>query len=287
MSSSLIQKLNAKLYAVKGWKNPFFQAPSPEKTHTGIPWFVGGGFFVFIALVSLIFWIAVRPTHLLTDIKIEGTRMLPSQRFALSIHTFLQEEKWLGIPRLFSWRINTTALEQMLITTYPLEHASCVLDKHMLTCAVEEKVQFIPLKVSNQIFLLDKNGVVIRETTQDELTAGKIIPSEKLFFLVAEEGTNAPSVGTPFLKASYLQSLEQYGILLHQYANLTLSQFALTTDAARVIVQTDKPYTIIINPFLNAATQVARYQKVMHELPIDQQPTTYIDIRFHERIYVR
>ena len=272
------------MYAVKGWKNPFFKHEDKK------PQTVSGKYLVravaammgVVTLASGAYFILTMPAFAFSKMYIEGQRTLSPQRVEIATWHHLAEQK-----SLYRWKLDAEALRAHLLSTLPLVSAQVATHDNEIRLVLEEQIQFIAVRHRDALWLMTKDGIASRQTTREEIHDTNLIPDDQYYEIVLDAGADAPIAGSSILNSGYLSSLETYKTILNGLQIAHILGIQLTDDAGKVLLVTDLPYAIIFNPYKDAQTQINRMREVLRGATGEAAPTSYVDIRFGERVYVR
>jgi len=284
MSKPFLQRLHAKVYAAS-WKNPLFADPKVKERSSERLRYVMYSLLVVVSCIAFfsgLFWFGTQQRFAMNDVQVEGMRSLPDKKIALHVFQASLACEYFFAPCLYTWNISQANIPDVLYAAYSLEQAAVSVNEHLLFVQLREAVTMIPLRIGTHIWFATPSGVLQISATADDVAAGIIIPPDVYTEIdvsaVVEEGT----VGIQVADAETFRALEAYKeAFLAQGVSVT--SFALTDDAGKVIAYTQAGFSVYFTPWEDADTQVRRLAHVLAQAT----PQSYADIRFGERVYVK
>lgn len=285
MAKSFLQRLHAKEYG-GSWKNPLFADPkvrersSERLRYTLYSLLVGVSFF---SCLSLLFWFGTQEKFAITNIRVEGMRSIPDKKLAGDVLATLFECKKLLAPCFYTWNLPHNDVLATLQSVYTLEQAGSTVQDNELLIQIREAVTLIPLRIDAAVWFASQAGVLQKEATSEEISAGILIPPEAYSEIDVSAAVDAvPAVHMEVLSPEVFANIALYRKIFTEQG-IAIASFVLTEDAGKVIANTTQGFAVFFTPWENASVQVRRLTDVLQEVT----PQSYVDIRFGERIYVK
>ncbi len=284
MGKSFLQRLHAKMYAAS-WKNPLFADPKVKERSSERVRYVAYSLLVMISCIAFfsgLFWLGAQQRFVMNDVQVEGMRSLPNKKIALHVLQASLACEYLFAPCLYKWNISRADIPDVLYAAYSLEQVTVSTNEHLLLVQLREAVMMIPVRIGTQVWFATQSGVLQSPATADDIAAGIVIPADAYTEIdvsaVVQEGT----AGMQVVDAETFRSIAAYKkAFLAQ--GLSVTSFALTDDAGKMIAYTQAGFAVYFTPWEDADTQVRRLTNVLAQAT----PQSYADIRFGERIYIK
>lgn len=268
------------------WKNPLFTDPKVKERSSERWRYFAYSLLVLVsgfAFFSGSFWFATQSRFLVHNITAEGMRTLPNERVALhALQTALSCEHFFA-PCLYTWNVDRAHMISALGAVYHLESIAYTVNDHQLHLVLHEAVTLIPVRIGSDVWFATQTGVLQQKATPEDISAGILIPSDAYqeidaSAVVQGEGSEGMQVLTPDVFAQLAAYKKAFSD-----NHLTVTSFAFTSDAGKMVANTQNGFAVFFTPWDDAQVQMHRLVAVLAEAT----PQSYADIRFGERIYIK
>lgn len=293
-----------KAYGSPGGGNPLF--PKPENPRKfWIPFILVVGLSLGLGGLGVLVY---GPYLRLEDVQVDGTVTLSPEDMVAKLHTELAVNNFLLIPNDHRWFYRANKAEVMLRESFPLKSVVTVKQGGRLSIAVVEDIFMVAYRSTDEVYLLDQSGKVLRLAEPVEkaavlLKVGAVTEVAGGLGEEDEEGVEVrlhadmpvirdkqsyqPELGEQIYNhqkianiISFSQGLRDMEIVPVEFVSddIALPWFAVTSD---------QDYLILFDANEDVDTQLAVLQAVLVEYFATQDLPRYIDIRFGKRVYVR
>ncbi len=286
----------AKTYEFQPGSNPLFPK-KPRRVHLG-----------WLAVLSLVAAVVVTglsaliygPWFRIETVTVQGTVTLNPNDISALAKQDLEGNHFLILPKSHRWFYSEDKLEQRLNENFLLDSVEVKQKRGELNISITEDVSMLALVSGDQIYLLNRQGKIIRAANENEAVTVQIrLGSEPQ----AEGPTPAPLLpNMPIIKdlstTTYAADQEVYPSqiienLLSFYeklADMSIQTKVMESDSTQLswfTVISDLPYEILFDAGRDIQEQSAALEAVRTEYFATQDEIDYIDVRFGERVYVK
>jgi cell division septal protein FtsQ len=178
----------------------------------------------------------VQPTFYLDRIAITGNEEIQSSDLNAMISDYMQKRSIFLIKRSHLFFFNEKSVEQSIRDKYGLE--SITFTSHWpsksLQIDVKEKSSILVYSVDDQYFTIDKQGTIIRQTTNEEIATKEDTPT------IYQFDKDLPQVGEQVLTENTIASILSLYSELQKYPFLSIHSFRLKPANKQTIVIPEK-----------------------------------------------
>lgn len=293
-------RFQRKQYQRRRFQNPYFHHTPPNKWKRFVP-----SVFLLTSALCFILWIFFgSPLFRFTYISIQGLNKSSSDELRTRLESFLSEPRFLFFHERNRWLFQKEDCQTYLEQFYTFETLTFdFVDLHHLSVTVQEKASSFLWQTTDHTFVVDLQGVVVREITpteQEWLTTPLPVPSENAENSSDEEQARFLSLPrfrdlnnatvTPGLVVSSPEEISE--IFSFQQALLSLAIPFQETQIDRlsgkwVGVLTTAGYLILFDPAGDVTAQAGRLETVLKDSIPDPSTLEYIDLRFGDHVYFK
>jgi len=292
-------RFQRKQYQRQRFQNPYFHHAPPNKWKRFlVPFLLAVGtlcFFLWLFFGS--------PLFRFTYISIQGVNGASSDELRTHLESFLSEPRFLFFHERNRWLFQKEDCRTYLEQFYAFETLEFdFVDLHHLSVTVQEKASSFLWQTTDHTFVVDLQGVVVREITpteQEWLTAPPPAP-ENIENTSDEEQTRFLSLPrfrdlnnatvTPGLVVSSPEEIS--AIFSFQQALISLTIPFQETQIDRLSgkwigVLTTAGYLILFDPAGDVMAQAGRLETILKDSIPDPSVLEYIDLRFGDHVYFK
>lgn len=272
------KKTQQKRYESHSFRNPYFRE---KKNLTHLRWLGGiSAFFVISLGLGLFFY--VHPKFNISEVRINGIQHLDKGQISQTIRDELNKRVYLFFKRQNRFLFDKDQLFSELNSQFTFRDLQINQNgTEIFIQAVERTSQFI-WKTNNQFFVVDLEGVIIREINSEEQ---EYLLS--IFPVFVDRNNVTISIGDQVLKREETEAI----IKFHEY--LQSQQIGIIqTEFDRLLgkwvgVLTSNSYHILFDPVGDITTQADRLRVILRDKISDPNSLEYIDLRFGDHVYFK
>lgn len=278
-----------KTYRTQRFRNPYFQTKS-IKAH----WILfAGGLFVVICCIGLGL-LLTSERFMIRFVEVKGTKYFSEDLFKEQVLSYLFKPSLLVINHRNQFVFDPQELQSQLETVFQFESIVIQRDGQKVRISVKEKQSQIIWYTGSMRYLVDLEGVVIRELSPEEedlLEAPPAIQIEPTIQLLRElpiyiDRNNTPvNVGDHVLTKNEIEQISRFSKKL---GSIHLVQKSIQVDRLAgkwMGVRTNDEYDILFDATGDIDAQFVRLETLLKEKITDPSSLQYIDLRFGDHVY--
>lgn len=287
----------AKAYGLHETSNPLF----PRVQTKARFWPVLGVAALSLLLGAGLCEAVYGPYLRLKDVNVVGTVTLNPEDVKLQVIQDFSDTNYLIFPNGHRWFFKPQKTIDSLQENFPLKHVEIERQGSMITVSVVEDVFMVALLSGDEVYMLDRQGVVAHTATPEEkaavLVRAGIVPApvdtQGLAILQTEipifkdktSAVRAP--GEPIFTdqkiqnvLTFQQGLRDLGVEVKEFISddPSLPWFAITSNQS---------YLILFDAVKDPHEQLLVLQAIMGQYLSDTVSPGYIDVRFGTRVYLK
>lgn len=263
-----------KRFGARHWQNPYFERQ--KKQHKRWPYLLA----ILIAglLIYLIFY---NPWFRIDHVNVEGTKYIDTSLVESEISSYLDKNRWLVLPGNNRWIFSEDRLTEHLVKKFVFESTEIKLKKKTLSVTVTERVSKMIWATSEQQYLIDLAGTIIRTITPEEQETYADLPK-------IHDLENKPvSLGQTVMSDSVVQGTIGFFGLAAQGGIVIEYFYAESNDDNWLIAKTDQDYKIYFIPIEDIEAQANNLVIILRESIDNPNAIQYIDLRFGDHVYYK
>lgn len=268
-------------YQSRSYRNPHLDGRKP------VPWKLIGavlGIVVVLSGATAFFfghgWFAVQ------RVEVRGVEYIPAHELESTITAYTAQPALLFFRRSNRFLFSSEALSLALEDQFALSSVSIGLREGTIFVELKERTSNLFWKTQNRLFVVDLEGVVVREITDPEDSMLKQ-PNLKELPVFVDANDVSVTIGSPVLTSQEIEnafyfftSLEDAGIA---YTYIELDRLA----GKWVQLMTQTGYSILFDLTGNIDEQLHNLTVVLQEQVEDPTRLEYIDLRFGDKVYFK
>lgn len=242
---------------------------------------IGGGSVLLISFLGVgLLW--AHPMFQIRNVRIAGIQYTDRDAFSKTIRTYLEEPVFLFFKRQNRFLFNQETLRTRLHESFAFRDLQIQQQgTHVRIQAVERTSQLL-WKTGERWFLVDLEGVVIREIAQDEREhLVSILP------LFVDRNDVQIGVGDHVLTSEETEAVFRF----HEHLKTQGIEFVQTEfdrlSGKWVGILTSINYRILFDPSADVDIQAGRLDVLLREKIPDPKLLQYIDLRFGDHVYFK
>lgn len=275
--------------------NPYLK--NKKKTRP-IPFKTIGFICLVVGWIGLMIYI---PYFRITTITSHGQKIIKTEEIVTLVREHLTPRKYW--PKNNYFLVNQEKIASLINQNFSFQRVEVTKQfPNMISITVEEKISAIIYDDGQNYFLLDQGGTIIKQIFQAgepvSLTTSTIATTTmeehqpNIAFLKKDYGDfpvvydkrqstiDAANKEVVILPANFITGvIEFYGTF--RRSKLGTMRYGIIEEDNKLIVVTDKPWRIFMQPTHNIQTQMDNLI-IVHK---QSKPMEYIDLRFGERVY--
>lgn len=293
---NFFRKAQVAPYQSRRFQNPFFKEKAKRKT-----WLLAlsGVLLGFVIALTSFFFTA--PIFSITSVRVEGVETIKPEEIRIVVENYLSSSALFIFHKNNRFLFDEQILRKKIDGTFAFSELIIKREGKTLAIIVKERTSSFLWQNSNQSFLLDANGTVIREISNDEVGAflsppplfgatknGEFLPETAaiLVFYDLNELTKIV-VGQPVLTTQDFNSSRNFYEALRGLG-IYLQRFELNQEVGTWMkVLTNDNYYILFDPRSDVTTQVNNLNLVLKNQIKDINQLEYIDVRFGDHVYYK
>lgn len=281
MHRDYFQQTQKRRYQSRNYRNPHLDHKKP------IRWKLvgafGGGLVVVLGLMTFLF---AHPLFGIERVEITGREYIQRAELESLIASYTRESALLVFTRRNRFLFSDDVLAQRLQKTFALSSISVTLQEGMILIDLEERTSNLFWKTQDRLFVVDLEGIVVREITDPEDSILKQ-PNLKELPIFVDANAVSVSVGSPVLTPEEIENAFQFFTSL-KTAGIAYTYIELDRLAGKwVRLVTQTGYSILFDLTGDMNEQFHNLTVVLQEQVEDPTTLEYIDLRFGDKVYYK
>lgn len=236
--------------------------------------------------ISLVGFLLAHPWFRIEHVEILGTEYLDRGSFERDIRTYIQETPFFIFERSNRFLFSPEDLSAMLLTNFALASINIGLREGQLYITLEERTSNLLWRTEDKLFVVDLEGVVVREITdpEDEIFQQSNLSELPIFI---DKNDTPVHVGSTVLKKEEVdQAFLFLGLL--QEAGISYSYIDVDRVAGKwVKLMTTDGYSILFDLTGDIQNQYENLAIILTNQVKDTSTLEYIDLRFGDKVYFK
>ncbi len=272
------KKTQQKRYNSRSFHNPYFRE---KTTNVGLHWIIGisSSVFVCILMSLVLLW---HPMFTIQEVHLRGIQHVDREQISAIIRSYAQTRTYFIFHKQNRFLFNSEELKQQLNTSFTFRDLQMTKKGSQIYIeAVERTSQFV-WQTNNNWYVVDLDGVVIRQmTTSEKEHSLSILP------LFIDRNDVKIQVGDQVLEAKETEAIFQFHEqLFAQTIGVQQTEFDRLLGKW-VGVLTTENYRILFDPTGDIQAQAERLHILIKEKVQDPSGLEYIDLRFGDHVYFK
>lgn len=268
-------------YQFRSYRNPHLDDRRP------IRWkllgLIAGAGVCFFGLMIFLF---SHPLFRIERVEIRGIEYIPRGDLEATVTSYAHESALVLFTRRNRFLFSAESLSQKLENAFALSSISVTLQEGTVLVELTERTSNLFWKSQGRLFVVDLEGIVVREMTDPEDTV-LVQPNFKELPIFIDKNNVEPAVGSPVLTLeeinqafTFLTLLESGGI---PYTYVEIDRLA--GKWARLVTQAG--YSILFDLTGDIQMQFRNLIAVLQDQVTDPTGLEYIDLRFGDKVYFK
>lgn len=273
---SYFQRAQHKRYESRSFQNPYFRPKPPRRW---IAYLIGT--VCLVGTIAGTWALFSLPAFAYTDVRVEGLETIPSERVEADVRAYFAEP----VVRLFSrsnrFLFDADVMRDRLTAAYPFDRIAIEAVGKGVSVRVRERQSELLWKSADRLWLVDLQGLVIRELTAEEATGFK-----RLQLFVDVNGEDV-ALGGSVLSAPEVAGIRQIQDRLLDLGIPFTETHVDRVAGQRVAIRALLGYDIIVDPLGDAALQADRLAALLRDTIAQPKTLQYVDLRFGDHVYYK
>ncbi|MEK7620120.1 MAG: hypothetical protein AAB413_02700 [Patescibacteria group bacterium] len=219
-------------------------------------------------------------------VEVRGVEYIPTQELESAITVYADESALLFFHRSNRFLFSSDVLAQALEDQFALSSVSIGLREGTIFVELEERTSNLFWKTQDRLFVVDLEGIVVREITDPEDSMLQQPNLKKLPIFVDANDVEV-HVGSPVLTPEEIESAFHFFTSL-ETAGIAYTYIELDRLAGKwVQLMTQVGYSILFDLTGNIDEQFRNLMVVLQEQVEDPTRLEYIDLRFGDKVYFK
>lgn len=270
------RRLQHKRYSAGTYRNPYFRAKkNPIALWMGM---FGGSVVVIFGLFLFLFQ---ADRFSIQHISTIGLSTISHTLYEQHVNAYFGKPHGWIFQQTNRFLFSQKNFEEELLLAFGFESFSMDVQKETLIISLKERsTQFI-WETSGHTYIADKEGRVIREISEDELTTF-------LSFQHLVDRSHIPiQIGQSLLTPKEIQSIFRFHELIRS-ASIEFTDTEIDQLAGKWVgLNTKDGYRILFDPSGDVESQFVRLQTILKDTIQDKSKLQYIDLRFGDHVYFK
>jgi len=290
---NFLHRTQKKRYKAGKFKNPYFDKNSKKIFSLIFP--IIGAFTGLIILIVILF------THTnlnITNVEINGIKFIDKQIIKKEINSYLNNNYLFIFKKRNIFLFNKNELVKQLKSKFIFDELFIALQKKQITIHLTERTSQLLWITNDIIYVVDLNGIVVRELSAVELeildteisnpsimTKDKRRLDELPIFL--DKNNLKINIGDSVLKETEIVSIIEFHEHLKNQG-IEFTETKIDRLAGKWIgVETKDGYDILFDATADINNQAMNLKTILQEKIDDKSKLNYIDLRFGDHVYFK
>jgi cell division septal protein FtsQ len=267
--------LKVRDFNAQSWNNPYLRRQGPS-LWSRILGFAG----VIVLSAGIIYALVYSPFLRIGKVEVAGAQTIDPVRIDAFVRQGLAGYEYLFWPHDYLLTVNTEGIRNRLLMQFPILRDVRIGKKfNKLIVTVEEKKPSYRLIIGDKSYLLDQDGIGLKEAAAGE--------GDSLITL--SQDTAVYALGKALVPSSWLQPIAE----LHKYFATQVGVrdrlFALNPAEETITVISNEGWSAIMDPTQDIKTQLETLSSALlgKFSPAERQKLSYVDVRFGDKIFYK
>ena len=286
-------------YHRKKYQNPFFKRPSAtgrgrrfrNRHQSSGSWC---GRLIIILLIILlsgaIYFIFYSPYFSIRQIEISGLQKIDYNELRAVIDSHLASRRFLIFPQNNIFIFDEKSVEKEINERYALNYLK--IEKRLpgfVSISVEEKMPALIWKTVEKFYLVDGDGVIIREIREEEVSGYQANQPGANMALVFDESNEITAVKEQIITRKKAEAVVDLQNNLARATGLQIVNFAMANrEDSMIKCLTGEGWQIYFSPADDLNAQIQKLSVFLKEKnQEDRRGLQYVDLRFEDRVYYK
>ncbi len=290
---NFLHRTQKKRYKAGKFKNPYFDKNSKKIFSLVFP--IIGAFTGLIILIVILF------THTnlnITNVEINGIKFIDKQIIKKEINSYLNNNYLFVFKKRNVFLFNKNELVKRLKSKFIFDELFIDLHKKQITIHLTERTSQLLWTTNDIIYVVDLNGVVVRELSaveleilDTEISDPSIITKDKRRLdelpIFLDKNNLKINIGDSVLKETEIVSIIEFHKHLKnqgiEFTNTNIDRLA----GKWIGVKTKDGYDILFDATADINNQAMNLKTILQEKIDDKSKLNYIDLRFGDHVYFK
>jgi len=285
----LFRRLQRKQYKSRNFRNPHSRRNKNRR-----PLFILLGVLLSLGLILFGLWNYLESDqYIIHSIVVTGTETIPTQDLEQLTNDFLDQHRMIFFSNRKRYFFDSETLREKLTSVYVFESLQIEESGGTLYLKIKEKLSQLIWKSNKKYYLIDLQGVIIREFTKEELnilTSTDVETSNDTLhrlprFIDLNDSEIQP--GKSVLTPEEIDGIFRFYFHL-KAQKITVINTKIDRLAGRwMSVSTGSGLNILFDPTQDIKLQAANLETTLRDKIEDPTQLEYIDLRFGDHIYFK
>lgn len=276
-------------YRSQAFRNPYFQSKQLTLRHLIILSLVG-----VVGTLVLVVFLLRNDRFFLKDVTISGASIFSRERFEQTIRDYFQKQSLFVFNNRHQFFYRAQDLTLALSEQVAFESINLKREKQTLTITVVEKQSQMIWASGEQRYVVDLEGKIIRELTEEERsfltdtskeTDIKEMAQLRTLPLFIDRNHIPVTVGSSVLTSQEITNIFDFHKQLQEH-HIGMKNTQVDRVAGKwIAVETTDGYQILFDATGDIPAQISRLELILKEKVSDVSRLTYIDLRFGDHVY--
>jgi cell division septal protein FtsQ len=286
-------------YHRKKYQNPFFKRPGAtgrsrrfrNRRESFGSWH--GKLIVILLMILLggaIYFIFYSPYFSIRQIEISGLQKIDSNELRGIVDNQTASRRFLIFPQNNIFVFDEKSAEKEINERYALNYLK--IEKRLpgsVSISVEEKIPALIWKTAEKFYLVDGDGVIIREIQEGEVSGYQTNQPGANMALVFDESNEITAVKEQIISRKKAEAVVNLQNTLARTTGLQIVNFTMTNRGDLLIkCLTNEGWQIYFSPTDDLDEQIQKLSVFLKEKnQEDRRGLLYVDLRFEDRVYYK
>lgn len=268
-------------YKSRSYRNPHLDGRKP------VQWkLIGAALGVVVILSGLTTFFFGHKWFVIQHVEVRGVEYIPAHELESTITAYTAQSALLFFRRSNRFLFSSDALVQSLEDQFAFSSVSVGLREGTIFIELKERTSNLFWKTQNRLFVVDLEGIVVREITDPEDSMLKQ-PNLKELPVFVDANDIDVTIGSPVLTPQEIENAFHFFTSL-KAAGITYTYIELDRLAGKwVRLVTQVGYGILFDLTGDIEVQVRNLKVVLQEQIEDPTRLEYIDLRFGDKVYYK
>ncbi|MCR4314176.1 MAG: hypothetical protein NUV84_02940 [Candidatus Uhrbacteria bacterium] len=268
-------------YQSRSYRNPHLDG------RKSVPWKLLGVVFGIVAILAgATGFFFSHGWFVIQRVEVKGVEYIPAHELESTITAYTAQPVLLFFRRSNRFLFSSEALSLALENQFALSSISIGLREGTIFIELKERTSNLFWKTQNRLFVVDMEGIVVREITDPEDSMLKQ-PNLKELPVFVDANDVGVTIGSPVLTPQEIENAFNFFTSLKN-AGIAYTYIELDRLAGKwVQLMTEAGYSILFDLTGNIDEQFRNLSVVLQEQIDDPTRLEYIDLRFGDKVYYK